>query len=178
MRTPSGPPAGRETADLRNFSLTVLVSGSVTSLISAAGLALVATSEGKAPLQPFNATSHWLNGDRAATRRNADTRHTAVGYATHHASCLFWAVPFAAWQSYRPARTGGELLRDAVAMAAIAAAVDYDATPQRFTPGWELVLSKTGMAAAYGSLAMGFVFGTMASRRFLSSESRRIPSGS
>ena len=53
----------------------------------------------------------------------------------HHASCLFWAVPFAAWQATRPARTGGELVRDAVLMAAVAAAVDYGATPEALHPG-------------------------------------------
>ena len=172
MRTASGLPAAPATVDPWTIGLTALVSGSVTSLVSAAGLALLAEAEGKAPLQPLNATSHWLNGAAAATRRNVDARHTAVGYATHHASCVFWAVPFAAWQATRPARTGAELLRDAVLMAAVAAAVDYGATPKRFTPGWELVLSKTAMAAAYGALALGFVAGTMASRRVISSASR------
>ena len=155
--------------DAWSIGITALVSGSITSLVSTAGLVLLAEAEGKAPLQPLNATSHWLNGDGAAARRTADVRHSAVGYATHHASCLFWAVPFAAWQATRPARTGGELLRDAVLMAAVAAAVDYGATPKRFTPGWELVLSKTAMAAAYGALAIGFVAGTMASRRVVPS---------
>ncbi len=148
-----------------SIGVTALVSGSLTSLVSTAGLALLAEAEGKAPLQPLNATSHWLNGDVSAARRSVDARHTAVGYATHHASCLFWAVPFAAWQAKRPANSGRELLRNAVAMAAIAAAVDYGATPKRFTPGWELVLSKTGMAAAYGVLALGLAFGTVVSRR-------------
>ena len=101
-----------------------------------------------------------------------DVGHTGVGYATHHASCLFWAVPFATWQATRPADTGRELLRDAVFMAAVAAAVDYGATPKRFTPGWELVLSKTGMAAAYGALAIGFLAGTMASRHLIPARSR------
>ncbi len=164
MTTPARLEAERS-VDPRTIGLAALVSGSVTSLVSTAGLALLAEAEGKGPLQPLNATSHWLNGDVAATRRSADARHTAVGYATHHASCLFWAVPFAAWQAARPAHTGGELVRDAVLMAAVAAAVDYGATPKRFTPGWELVLSRTAMAGAYGTLALGLVLGTMASRR-------------
>jgi branched-chain amino acid transport system permease protein len=37
------------------------------------------------------------------------------------------------------------------------AAVDYTITPHRFTPGWELVLSKRGMALAYAAMALGFV---------------------
>ena len=126
----------------------------------------MAEMAGKAPLRPINATSHWLNGEHAGAFVGADARHTAVGYLTNHAACLFWAFFFEAWQSYRPARSGGELLRDAVLMSAIAAAVDYGATPKRFTPGWELVLSRTGMVGAYAALALGFAAGTMASRRF------------
>ena len=42
-------------------------------------------------------------------------------------------------------------------MAAVAAAVDYGATPKRFTPGWELVLSKRSMASVYAAMAAGFV---------------------
>ena len=38
---------------------------------------------------------------------------------------------------------------------AIAAAVDYGATPRRFTPGWELVLSRAGMALVYSAMAAG-----------------------
>lgn len=51
------------------------------------------------------------------------------------------------------------MLRDAALMTAIAAAVDYGPTPRRFTPGWELVLSKTGMAVAYAGLALGLAAG-------------------
>ena len=41
-------------------------------------------------------------------------------------------------------------------MSAFAAAVDYTVTPHRFTPGWELVLSKGGMAVVYAAMAAGF----------------------
>ena len=44
----------------------------------------------------------------------------------------------------------------ATAIAALAAAVDYTITPHRFTPGWELVLSRRGMALAYAAMAAGF----------------------
>ena len=70
-----------------------------------------------------------------------------------------------AWQRVHPAETAGELMRDALVMSAIAAAVDYGATPKRFTPGWELVLSKAGMAGAYAALALGFAAGGSLDRR-------------
>ena len=143
----------------------VMVTGSVASLLSCVGLAVAAEAGGVAPLRPLNATSHWLNGDFAGLHAGADLRRTGVGYLTNHAACLFWALPFMLWQRVRPAETPGALMRDGLAMAAVAAAVDYGATPKRFTPGWELVLSKAGMAAAYAALAAGFAAGASLDRR-------------
>ena len=40
-----------------------------------------------------------------------------------------------------------------------AAAVDYLATPKRFTPGWEFVLSKRAMALTYAAMAAGLFVG-------------------
>ena len=149
------------------FGTAVLVTGSVAGLLSAVGLAVAAEAEGRAPLRPLNATSHWLNGDFAGLYAGADRRRTGVGFATNHAACLFWALPFTAWQRLHPAETAGELLRDGLVMAAVAAAVDYGATPRRFTPGWELVLSRAGMAGAYAALAIGFAAGASLDRRRL-----------
>ena len=47
------------------MSKRALVSGSIASLASTAALAVLARTEAKGVLQPVNATSHWLNGDRA-----------------------------------------------------------------------------------------------------------------
>ena len=152
-------------ARFRGYGAAVLATGSVSSLVGTVGLALAAEAEGLAPLRPLNATSHWLNGDFAGLYSGADLRRTGVGYATNHAACLFWAVPFTAWQRLRPAGSDGALLRDALVMAAVAAAVDYGATPKRFTPGWELVLSKAGIAGAYAALALGFAAGAALDRR-------------
>lgn len=78
-----------------------LVSGSYASIASTGALALAARAEGKDVWQPINATSHWRNGDEAAARRGIDGVHTVVGYATHHAACLFWALFFEAWRARR-----------------------------------------------------------------------------
>lgn len=147
------------------FGTSVLVTGSVAGLLSSIGLAMSAEAEGAAPLRPINATSHWLNGDFAGLYGGLDRRRTGVGLATNHAACLFWALPFTAWQRLHPAETSGALMRDGLIMAAVAAAVDYGATPKRFTPGWELVLSRAGMAAAYAALAVGFAAGASLDRR-------------
>src|SRR3954453_16100083 len=120
------------------IGLSTLVTGTAASVVSTAALALLARGEGKSAFQPTNATSHWLHGARAALHREPDAAHTLVGYATHHASALFWAVPFEAWVAARPPRTALKLLRDACAMSGITAVIDGAATPKRLTPGWEL----------------------------------------
>ena len=116
-------------------------------------------------MQPVNSTSHWLNGEQAAAFEGADLTHTAVGYATHHAATIFWAVFFEGWIGWRRPPTGPAMLRDALAMSAIAAAVDYLATPKRFTPGWEFVLSKRSMAATYAAMALGLAAGALMTQR-------------
>ena len=139
---------------LTGLAARALLSGTCGCLASAAALALVARAEGKAAAQPLNATGHWLHGDRVARFRGLDAVHTGTGFATHLAATIFWAGFFEAWEG--PSRRPGRLGR-AAAVAALAAAVDYTITPHRFTPGWELVLSKRGMALAYAAMALGFV---------------------
>ncbi len=142
---------------------TAAISGTAASLSSTAALALLARAGGRSPWQPLNATSHWLHGDRAARVERPDIAHTAVGYATHHAATLFWSTIFEAWLGdHRPAPL--PMLQQAMAMSAIAAAVDYTATPRRFTPGWELVLNRRDMAAAYVAMALGLAAGSLVAR--------------
>ena len=143
---------------------SALVSGSSASLASAVALGVAARLEGKRALQPINATSHWLHGDAAASHTGLDWTHTGVGYATNHLASIFWAVFFETWLQRRRLQGRGLLLRDALVMSVIAAAVDYQATPRRFTPGWELVLSRKGMALGYAGLAIGLAAGARRSR--------------
>jgi hypothetical protein len=50
-------------------------------------------------------------------------------------------------------------------MSAIAAVVDYGVAPKRLTPGWELVLNKRSIVAAYGALALGLAAGALLTQR-------------
>lgn len=136
-----------------------LVTGTVAGLASAAALALLAKAEGKGAARPINATSHWLHGDKAAECDELDASHTWIGFATHYASAVFWALPFEFWRAKRRPRSTGALVRGACMTSAIAAAVDYGMTPKRLTPGWELVLSKRSLVMAYGVLALGLACG-------------------
>lgn len=138
-----------------------IVSGTLASLASTLALAALARAEGKSALRPANATSHWLNGPAAGRVEAATARHTGVGLATHEAACLFWALPFALWTAGRGSGGAATVLRDALVLSAIAATVDYTITPKRFTPGWEDVLSKRSMAAAYGAMAVGLTAGAL-----------------
>ena len=140
-----------------------VVSSTIASATSSLALAALARVEGKGALQPVNATSHWRNGERAAAFTGCDLAHTGVGYATHHAATLFWAVFFEAWLAWRGPRGPMAAIRDSLVLSAVAAVVDYGATPKRFTPGWEFVLTKRSMAGAYGAMALGFA--TCAARR-------------
>jgi hypothetical protein len=59
-------------------------------------------------------------------------------------------------------------------MSAIAAAIDYGATPKRLTPGWELVLSKRSMAATYGAMALGLAAGALVARAWLGENAKEV----
>jgi hypothetical protein len=143
-----------------------LISGTAASLAMTAALALLAKKEGKGALQPINSTSHWLHGEQASSVRSLDVSHTGLGFGTHHVSALFWALIFESWLATRPGRTRLLLLRDATAMSAIAARVDYGITPKRFTPGWEEVLSKRSIiGVTYAAMALGLTAGAMLSSR-------------
>lgn len=142
-----------------------LVSGAVSTATSSVTLAAVAIHEGHGAAQAINATSHWLFGDGAARRRNIEAARTGVGLATHFAASVFWAACFERWVLARPSPGLDAIVRKAVAVSALAAVVDYTITPKRFTPGWELVLSKRSMALVYASLAAGLVAPHVSRRR-------------
>jgi hypothetical protein len=145
--------------------VSTLLTGTVASVVSTAALAALAEAEGKRPMAPTNSTSHWLHGDGAGSFDGIDLEHTGLGLVTHHASAMFWALPFEAWLAFRPPRSSIELLRDATVMSAIAAIVDYGIVPKRLTPGWELSLSKKSMAGAFASLAIGLAAGALVTRQ-------------
>ncbi len=136
----------------------VLLETVIATAASALALALVALGEGRGPLQPLNATSLWLNGPAAAADSRAGWRTTGVGLVTHAAATGFWAALFEFWLR-RGSRTRADVVGKAAAIAGVAALVDYRATPKRFTPGWEFVLTPTAMAVAYAALGAGLAIG-------------------
>jgi hypothetical protein len=135
----------------------VLASGSLASVAAAAALAFASKTEGRSATAPINATSHWLHGDRAAACDELDVEYTGVGYATHHAAAIFWAGLFEVLRRQSGRSALPVVARDAAVASAAAVIIDYVFTPHRFTPGWELVLSKRSIAFAYAAMAAAYI---------------------
>jgi len=151
-------------SQLADIAISAAVTGTVATVFTTAALALLAGSEGRAPLGPVNASSHWLHGENAVSGGQADLAHTGTGFATNHLACIFWALPFEYRLSQRQRRTPGAIVRDASATAALAAAVDYGLMPRRLTPGWENGVSPRSVIAAFGAMALGLAAGALVTR--------------
>ena len=133
-----------------------LVRGTGAAVASALAIAACSRRETGAPLAGINAVSHWAWGDADARRDGFTWRHTVLGALTHGAAAVFWAYCFERLLAPRrtevtPARLAGE----AAATSALAAAIDYTVTPRRFTPGYELRLSRGSLVAVYVAFAAG-----------------------
>jgi len=155
--------AGEARSLVEDALISAAITGTVASVVSGALLSTVALAEGRGPLQPVNATSHWMHGPEAGRRRSADLVHTGVGYVTHHASAVFWALPFELWVR-RSRLEGGEILGAAGVVAAAAAVLDYGILPRKLAPGWEHALSRSGVATGFVGLALGLAAGAVVTR--------------
>lgn len=145
---------------------TGLIAGTCASLASTAALMLFGRREAGSLVAPTNATSHWLWGDRAFAVYRPTLKHTALGYATHHASAVFWALLYAWLHADRhPPRSLPEALGGAAAATAIACTIDYTITPRRLTPGFEAHLSKRSTGVVYGLFAVGLAAGCLLAQR-------------
>ena len=155
-----------ETEEWIRAGRQALVSGTIASVLSTGVLALLGKSKLDKPLAPTNATSHWLWGDEEAYNAlDPSLEHTAVGYATHHASALMWATIFERWLNHSGTLRTSEILRDAAGMTAIASFVDYQLTPKRLTPGFEAHLSKGAMLGVFTAFGAGLALGAILNRQ-------------
>lgn len=138
------------------------IAGTVATLVSTALLAVIGRRESGSAVAPVNAVSHWLWGDESLHADGADLRHTLTGFVTHHLAAVFWASLYSLLHGHRgEARTPVQALAGGIATSAVAYAVDYHVVPQRLTPGWEHRMTPGSLAAAYGSLALGFTLGAL-----------------
>jgi hypothetical protein len=153
-------------AALRAALRTGLIAGAMASVASTLALALAGRRETGSAVAPTNAISHWLWRGEAYAVDGPTLRHTVVGYAIHHLSSTFWAVLYA-WLhgNRREAQTVPIAMAGATVAAALACAVDYKATPQRLTPGFEHRLSTGAIALVYGAFAIGLAAGCLAANK-------------
>jgi hypothetical protein len=156
----------RRPSDWPRTAARALASGSAASIASTAALSIACRLLGKPAVSGTNATSHWLWGRSAWHARRGDLRHTVAGYLIHHASSVWWAGFF----EYRLARRGrapaaATIAADAVAVSALAAAVDYLVVPKRLTPGFEAHLRAVPIALVYLAFAGGLAASALLRRR-------------
>jgi len=142
-----------------------MVSGSLASALSTMALATFGKLEVGNAAAPTNATSHWVWGDSAYDAHDVTLRHTAVGYATHHASAVMWATIFERWLNYSGRLHAPEIVRDAAAMTALASFVDYQLTPKRLRPGFETHLSVGSLVGVFVAFGAGLAIGAVLNRQ-------------
>jgi hypothetical protein len=132
-----------------------VTTGSAASVLSTIALAIASRVETGHPAAALNSTSHWLWGDERAKTDEVSLRHTAVGFATHHASAYFWAVLHERLAGDWAEQSPSAALAAGLGTAAVACTIDYTVTPHRLTPGFELRLSRPAMAIGYLAFGLG-----------------------
>jgi hypothetical protein len=144
----------------RQAFVRALSSGSTASLLSGIALAVCGKLEHNAPAGPLNGPSQWLWGERAARRRRASLRETAVGYAIHHGVSVGWATLHEKHvASLVEGRSMPARILAGAATASIACFIDYGVARGRLQPGFDKQLSRTSLCVVYAAFAMGLALG-------------------
>jgi len=153
----------------------VLVASAVSSGAVAGMAAACGQAEGHSRWQPINGISHIVWGPLAAARTGFTWRHTGVGLLLNGAACGFWAVVYQAGRrSFAKPDSVRALAGAGLAVSAIAYLIDYHMVPSRFTPGFELTLTRRSFPWLYGALAAGlFASGLIARGRHARRNARR-----
>lgn len=130
-----------------------LISGAVASIASTVVLSLRGKRENGTPYGANNAISHWIWGDEAARHDDFSLRHTVIGYTIHHASSTFWATFYEKYFSQQ--QQAGTAVLGGTTVAAAACFVDYQLTPHRLQPGYEMRLSRRSLLLVYAAFGLG-----------------------
>ena len=105
-------------------------------------------------LRPINGIRHILWGPQAGTVKTLNAKYTLAGLALNTGACWFWAWLYRKGAQKVYASTSGAAA-GAVGVAALAYVTDYHLIPRRFTPGFELSLSRHSFPWLYAALAAG-----------------------
>jgi hypothetical protein len=150
---------------LRRWLRQALVDGSVASIASSIVIVAASHRHRGAPASGTNATSHWLWGAKAQRRDRPSWRYTAVGYAIHHASSVFWAAVYEGALARRPASSPRNRALLAACVGLLAWVVDYHVVPRRLTPGFERHFPRKSMLATYVAFSGGLAWAAIMLRR-------------
>lgn len=146
----------------------------MASVTSTVALALCGESEDDSASGPINGPSQWLWGEQEAYTKALTWRHTATGYAIHHAMSLLWG---SVYESVCRSDEPKSLLRictEAATVASLAYIVDYHVAPARLRPGFKKHLGPWSIVAVYTAFAAGLALATVARH---SGTSRSSPHG-
>jgi hypothetical protein len=138
----------------------------IAAAVTSALVAYLGKREAGSAAAPINATSHIAWGDESADIDGVDVKHTAVGALLHAGAMLMWSLVQELFASRLQKRTdvASNLLLGG-ATSAVAYVADYVVVPKRFTPGFELRLSKPSLAAVYVALAASLAAGLILTKR-------------
>ena len=152
---------------MNNNSRLIMIIGAVSSLAVTATAVVCGRAEGQSGWQPINAISHIAWGRKAAQKNLLTARYTGMGLLLNGVACGFWAWLYR--HCRRSMRSPDSFLLSVgsgVAISALAYVTDYYVVPRRFTPGFELTLSRRSFPWLYGAVAVGlFTPDVMASGR-------------
>ena len=143
-------------SETRELYGDALISGAVASVLSAVVLAACGQIENRRPAGPINGPSQWIHGRTAASVRTPSLRHTLVGFVIHHLTATGWALLHERVFGRRKAqqRFPARLARAALTATA-ANVVDFQLTPKRLQPGFDVQLSRKSLLAVYAAFAIG-----------------------
>jgi hypothetical protein len=133
----------------------VFLSGTCASITSAIALAVGSRVEEGSAAGGLNGPSQWLWGEAEAYTRRATVRHTAIGYAIHHITSVFWAAVLEAAVGSNKRKNVTQHCVEAAGCAAVAYVVDYHVTPRRFRPGFKKHMGPRSIFAVYSAFAAG-----------------------
>ena len=141
---------------MNNNSRLIMIIGAVSSLAVTATAVVCGRAEGQSGWRPINAISHIAWGRKAAQKNLLTARYTGMGLLLNGVACGFWAWLYR--HCRRSMRSPDSFLLSVgsgVAISALAYVTDYYVVPRRFTPGFELTLSRRSFPWLYGALAVG-----------------------
>jgi hypothetical protein len=125
------------------FWSRTIAAGCLSGMTVAGAAAWRAQIEGQSGWGPINAISHIVWGPQAAAQQRFTAKYTGSGLLLNALASGFWGWLYGVMGRYSAApnsysRSAGR----GIVVAAVASITDYYLVPRRFTPGFELSLTR------------------------------------